>query len=189
MQVPKVIKQYLCVYCSYLGRKGIGLFWNWGCSVSKQRVWLNMSLILFFIISQSYHRAFSLAFTLVHIFSLPKLSSLLPPPTKPLLTPKDQFRSSTSPNTPTPKCSRVPTHSSPGGDPMQQEKIPCSPLSPSVSPSFALGLSCLIHVALKPTGPGDFLRTPELCSTPHVKSWRILCLTVKFYSKHSARLG
>ena len=60
MKVPKVIQQYLSIYCSYLGRKGVGLFWNWGCSVSKQGVWLNMSLVLFFIVSQSYYTPFSL---------------------------------------------------------------------------------------------------------------------------------
>lgn len=50
---------------------------------------------------------------------------------------------------PTPKFSWFFTHWFPRRGPCNKGTYFCLPLSPSVSPSFALGLSCLIHVALK----------------------------------------
>lgn len=166
MKVPKVIQQYLSIYCSYLERKGVGLFWNWGCSETGSMVkhvidpLLHRITVISHIILSSLLCTFSLCLSclpcllhLLNLYLLLKTSSEVP---------LHQIL-------PTPKFSWFPTHGSPGGDHMQQGNILCSPLSPSVSPSFALGLSCLIHVALKPTGPGAFIRTPEFVQ-PHMWS-------------------
>lgn len=137
-------------------------------------MWLNMSLAHFFIMSQSYHTSLSLAFFLGLMFSLPKLSLLSSPPTKPLLTLQDQFNRSALPDTPNTQRQSGPSCGSPGGN-------------PSASPSFAWGSSCLIHVALKPTDPGALVWAPELCSTPHGESW-IPSLTDMSYGECSADL-
>ena len=155
VKVPDVIKQHLCVYCSYLGGERPLVILEMGNGVKHV------------IDSFLYHITHSsLAFILFHmLFPLPQWPFPLSPPTKLLLTLQDHLKSFASPDTPRCKDSRVPICRCLGGNTTPQGNAPVHLYTAALQPAL-LSLPMPNTLSTKATDPGAFLRAPELCSSP-----------------------